>query len=100
MFDLTYGNIDFDLLLHISILFVLLPMQILLCFKVKNRLIRLLPILILGILSIVLLYLTFTSTGWDGLGYLIFTIYSIYTLFICSLGWGIWWLMQPTKRKG
>lgn len=98
MFDLTYGTIDFDLLLRISFIVVLLPIQLLLCFKVKSRLVRLLPILLLGSLGIVFLCLASTSSGWDTLGYLIFIIYVLYAIFICGIGWCIWWIIQRKKR--
>ncbi|MBR3841177.1 MAG: hypothetical protein IKM20_08585 [Erysipelotrichales bacterium] len=44
MFDITYGNLDFDLMLRIASIIVLLPIQLWLCFKVKKRLVRLLPV--------------------------------------------------------
>ena len=99
MFDITYGNLDFDLMLRIASIIVLLPIQLWLCFKVKKRLVRLLPVVFFFVLGIAFVCLASISTGWDSLGYIIFAIYAAYMLFVCGVGWLIWWLVNYCKNR-
>ena len=94
MFDVSFDNIDFDLLLQVFSFICLLPFQIWLCFKVKKRIIRLFPLLFFLIIGLVLFGCACLESGWDSLGYLIFSIYALYLVLTCAMGWVIWWIIS------
>lgn len=99
MFDVWMGNIELTTFVLILSIVVLLPIQLLLCFKVKNRIIRLVPVIVLFILTIIFIVTSVTVTGWDGLGYIFLAIFTGFMLLMCGIGWGIWAIIQFTKRK-
>lgn len=78
---------------------ILFPIQLLLCFKVKSRTVRLLPIIILSVLTAALVITALAVQGWDGLGYALFAIFTGFMLFMCGIGWGIWAISRCKKRN-
>ena len=48
MFDVWHGDINFTTLILIVSVMIVLPVQLLLCFTVRNRAIRLLPVIMLS----------------------------------------------------
>lgn len=76
-----------------------LPIQLLLCFKVKRKAIRALPAIVLSVAAIVFLYMGSTNSDWEALGYILFSILAGLMLFLCGIGWGIWWLLNRRKRQ-
>lgn len=83
---------------HLSIA-VFLPIQLLLCFKAKRRMIRLLPVIILSVLTVFFLVMAVTATGWDGIGYIFLAIFISFMLLACGIGWGIWAIIRFVKKK-
>ena len=84
--------LDFDpahiaVILSAIIVFVL---QLILCFKSRKILIKLLPVIILSISSIAFIICSIAINGWDGLGYLFFGFLSLGLLIICGICWIIW----------
>ena len=90
MFDVWMGDIELTAFVLIFSIVVLLPVQLLLCFKVKSRAIRLLPVIVLSIPTIIFTVMSVAITGWDSLGYIFLAIFTGFMLFMCSMGWGIW----------
>ena len=70
MFDIWFGDVEITTVVLIVSVLLLLPTQLLLCFKVRNLLIRLLPAIELAVPTLVFTILYFISTGWDRIGYL------------------------------
>ncbi len=99
MFDIWFGDVNLTLVLIALSAFILLPVQLLLCFKVKSLLVRLLPVILFAMLSVVFFILTQTITGWDVLFWLICLIYSIFITAVCALGWGIYALVRLLAGK-
>lgn len=99
MFDIWIGDIELTTLVLIVSIVILLPLQLLLCFKVKKLLFRLLPIIILSVLTIAFIVMNFLIPGWDGLGYLFFAIFSGFMIFMCGVGWGIWAISAKAKKR-
>ena len=98
MFDIWLGSINFTWLM-IGVSFILiLPIQLLLCFRVKSLTLRLLPIGLSVALCCIFLILALTFPGWYGLLFAMFTIYSAGMVFLCAMGWGIWKLVQILKK--
>lgn len=98
MFDVWTGDIELTAFVLIFSTVVLLPVQLLLCFKVKSKAIRLLPVAVLAILTIILIGISVTLTGWDGLGYIFLAIFTGFMLLMCGMGWGIWAIARLVKR--
>ncbi len=99
MFDVWMGDMELTAFTLVFSIAVLLPIQLLLCFKVKNKAIRLLPVILLSISAICWILLSVAITGWDGLGYLFLAIFTGFMLFICGIAWGIWGIAKFAKRK-
>ncbi len=98
MFDLWLGDIE---LTTLSLIFsvLLLPLQLLLCFKCKHKLLRLLPVMLLVLPTVCFLILSATVKGWESLGYLLLAVLTGLMLLVCGLGWGIYGIARWIKRK-
>jgi len=99
MFDVWTGDIELTTATLIFSIVVLLPIQLLLCFKVKSRAIRLLPVILLSIPTIIFTVMSVAITGWDGLGYIFLAIFTGFMLLMCGVGWGIWAISKLIKKK-
>ena len=99
MFDVWMGDIELTTAVLIFSIVVLLPIQLLLCFKVKSRAIRLLPVILLSIPTIIFTVMSVAITGWDGLGYIFLAIFAGFMLLMCGVGWGIWAISKLIKKK-
>ena len=99
MFDIWIGDIELTKLVLIVSVVVLLSLQLLLCFKVKNLLFRLLPIIILSVLTVAFVVMNSLIPGWDNLVYLFLAIFSGFMIFMCGVGWGIWAISAKAKRR-
>ena len=96
---LHFGFLDIRtdiFVLLLSIILVLL--QMFLCFKVKKKTIRLIPVYLTLVLTIVFTTLGFIFDGWDGFGFFFLAICSA-VLFLCSgIGWGIWAIVRKKNK--
>lgn len=82
--------------LLLSILLVLL--QAFLCFKVKKKTIRLIPVYLTLVLTIVFTTLGFIFDGWDGFGFFFLAICSAVLLLGSGIGFGIWAIVRKTNK--
>ena len=98
MFDIYLGEIELTMLIVVFSVAVLLPVQLLLCFKVKSRFARLAPAVVLLALAAVFVMLWLSTPGWDGLGYAILAAFGGFMAFVCGLGWGIWALVCRMRK--
>ena len=99
MFDVWIGDMNIAPFLWIFTLAVVLPIQLALCFKVKSKILRLLPVVVLSILAVAAAIAAATSIDWDALFYLICAVYLGIMLFICGIAWGIWALVVFIRKK-
>ena len=99
MFDVWIGDINLATFVLFFSIVVLLPVQLLLCFKIRSKAIRLLPVIVLLISAIIFYCMGMSSNDWGGLGYLILAIFTGFMLFICGIGWGIWLLVTRKKPE-
>lgn len=99
MFDIWMGDIELTTFVLIFSIVVLLPVQLFLCFKVKSKAIRLLPVIVLSILTIIFVVISVANTGWDGLGYIFLGIFTGFMLLMCGIGWGIWAITKRVKKR-
>ena len=98
MFDAYVGEINISTIVILFAVVVCFPLQLWLCFKVKRRLVRLLPVLILAAIIVVLSIMIALSTDWDALGYLILDIFAVFLLIACAVGWLIWGVVQLIRK--
>lgn len=99
MFDIWWGDIELTtLVLIISVVF-LFPLQLYLCFKVRSRAIRLLPVVLLFVPTVILAFMGNYVNGWDRLGYQILAAFSGFMLLICGAAWGIWAIVEYRRNK-
>ncbi len=99
MFGVWMGDANLTVIVIAVCAVIVLPLQLLLCFKVKSQLLRLLPVLLLLIAGVVFMALASSSEGWDGLGYLILALYCAFMLLACGIAWVIWTLIHYIKKK-
>ena len=85
-----YLEIDFPTMVVFISVISALVLQLLLCFKAKKIIIKLLPIALFIVSTIVFTFCSATINGWDGLGYLFVALLSFGLIWVCGLGWGIW----------
>ena len=98
MFDIFYGDAELTvLILNIAIVAVL-PIQLLLCFKAKRRLIRLLPVILFSAIAALCLLAALTASEWEGLGYILLAVFAAVLLCSCLIAWGIWWIIKRIKK--
>ena len=99
MFDLWMGDIELTRLVLAFSIAVLLPGQLLLCFKARRTAIRLLPAIALSALTALLVVAADAAPGWDGLGYLLLAVFTGFMLLVCGIGWGIWAISRLARKK-
>ena len=99
MFDIWIGDINLTVLALIFSVVVILPVQLILCFKSKSMRTCFVPIIIFAILAMLSITMNLTTTGWDGLAYIFFAIYALFMIFMCGVGWGIWAVANYIKKK-
>lgn len=86
-----------------AVLTVIVPLmaaalfQLLLCFKVKSRLVRLLPVCLLSAAAAFQLLMACLSGGMAVLGFEVMAVFSGLLLLACGAGWLIW--AAATRRK-
>ena len=98
MFDVWAGDIELTVTVLIFSVVVFLPVQLLLCFKVKSRIIRLLPVIVLAVLTVFFVVKSVTNTDWEAFGNIFLAVYSGLMLLVCGVGWGIWAVSKVAKR--
>ncbi|MBQ7920085.1 MAG: hypothetical protein IJ324_09125 [Lachnospiraceae bacterium] len=98
MFDVWYGDVELTTLTLIMGIVLLLPIQLLLCFKVKSRTIRLLPVIILSVLVVTFIVMCLANPGWDGLVYIFLAIFAGIMMFMSGIGWAIWAIVKKIKK--
>ncbi|MBQ8237610.1 MAG: hypothetical protein IJZ39_05645 [Oscillospiraceae bacterium] len=99
MLDIWFGEIELTTLVLLLTLFVVLPVQIFLCFRVKHLFARLLPVLLLSALLLICIAAGMTHSGWDTLGYTLLATLTGLMLLPCGIVWGIWAIVQSYKKK-
>ena len=98
MLDLGLFEIRTDIfVLTVAIVFLLI--QLLLCFKVKQIWIRLLPLLVFFIFTVGFAVTSLFLEDWDRFGMAVLALFSAFRLAACGIGFGIWWIVSRGKRN-
>lgn len=99
MFDVWMGDIELTTAVLIFSIIILLPVQLLLCFKVKSKVIRLLPVILLSIPTLIFIGMAITIPGWDSIACIFLAIFTGFMIFMCGVAWGIWAITKHIKKK-
>ena len=99
MFDIWLGDTELTTFVLVFSIVILLPVQLLLCFRVKRTVLRLLPSILLSVATLFFIVRAIAATGWDGLGYIFLAVFTGFMLLMCGFGWGIWWLIHRKKHR-
>ena len=89
MFDIHANGLDLGTVFLILTPLLLL-VQLLLCFKVKPLIIRLLPVLILAAITALSFIAAQIAGPWDNLGYAAMFSWTASLLIDCGIGWAVW----------
>ena len=100
MLELQTGNIDFTTLFIVLFVVAAFLVQLLLCFKVKKTIIRLLPVILLSVSIAAFWTLASLITGWDAVACAIFAMLSGYLLLACCAGWAVFGIVGFVRRQG
>ena len=96
---LHFGTVDIRTDIFVLILFfAIILLQLLICFKVKSKILCLLPVIIFACASVILAVASLFFDTWDTVGFLFLAICSALLLIACGIGWWIW-KMICKKRK-
>lgn len=98
MFDVCLNDTNLTVLVIMISAVLFLSIQLLLCFRIKCLIIRLLPLIILFVTAAVFILITLPATGWTGLYYILFAIYAAIALFMCGLGWAVWFIVSRLHK--
>ena len=99
MGDMWIRDIEVTTLIAITSVLVVLPIQLLLCFKVKPIFLRLLPSILLTGTTILLFAMIAASRDWDAIGYAVLGVFSGVLLIFSGIGWGIWGLVALIRKR-
>lgn len=99
MFEVLLGDMNPVGIILAIVAVIILPVQLLLCFKVKSFIIRLMPIIILVLAVVITIVTNLDVSGWDGLLFVFGVIYVAYVMLMCGIGWGIWAIVKRIKKK-
>lgn len=99
MFDAYIGEVNLGVAaLSLSVVLVL-PLQIVLCCKVRERLVRLLPAVLSAVGTAACVLLADGAQDWEGVFYALFACYCAMLLGASALGWLIWVLARAWRRR-
>lgn len=95
----SFAFFEFDMPTMVVLFSIFLTsiVQLLLCFKAKKTLVKLLPVALLAVATIVLYIIAHNVGGWDALGYLFFVVLCFGLLVVCGLCWGAWALIKKVN---
>lgn len=99
MVDLWVRDTWIAALITISAVFLVLPIQLVLCFKAKKRLIKLLPMAVFAVATIVFYIMMLTAKEWSALVYVILAVFFGVLLLFSGIAWGIWAVVRLVKKK-
>lgn len=102
MYDFWFGDVNLAPILLFLAIFVIFPGQLVLCFKTKSRMIRLLPTIVLSVVTTAAVIAACVCMGWDIVFYIVSAIYLAIMLHLCGAAWAIWAIVRLfllRKRK-
>ena len=99
MYDFWIGDVNIAPFLLLITSLVIFPGQLLLCYKGKTRIARLLPVIVLSVLTAAAIIAVCICTGWNIVLYIVSAIYLAIMLAACGIAWGIWAIIKCIKKS-
>ena len=99
MFDLWSRDTEIMLLLAVSAICIVMPIQLVLCFRAKRFLIKLLPAILLTVATVTFYAMILVTTDWSAFAYGILAIFSEVLLFFSAIAWGIWGIAKLIHKR-
>ena len=99
MFDLWARDTAIVALIAAFAILIVLPVQLILCFRAKKLLIKLLPAILLAVTAITFYIMAITAKDWSGFAYMIVTVFFGVLLIFSGIAWGIWAIVRLVKKK-
>lgn len=102
MSDLWVRDTEITLLVALSAFLIVLPIQLLLRFKAKTLLVKLIPTILLAAAVVAFYAIVFVIQDRAAIGYALLALFSEILLLFSGLAWGIWAitkLIRKRKRK-
>ena len=98
MLELLSRDTEIVIILAFLSVLIILPAQLLLCFKAKSSLVKLLPTLVLAVTVLALYAVIFILRDRTAIGYGIMAIFVSVLLFFDELAWAIFGIVKLLKR--
>ena len=89
----------FTALTVFSAFLLVLPLQLLLCFKARRQAVKLLPVLLLSAAVILFGVLGFALGDWSGIGFILLAALAGLLLLFCAFGWLFWGVIFALRNS-
>ena len=99
MADLLSGDFWLVICAAACALFIVLPLQLTLCFRTRKHFVKSLPAVLTAGAAIAFYVLARIARTWIAFIYLIVAFYSAVFLISCGIAWGIW-VVYTLRTKG
>lgn len=97
---LHFGIFDIRTDVFVLLIFILAVLvQLLLCFKVKKKIVRLMPMCLSLIATIIFAVLAVIFDGWDRVGWFFLAGVTAFLLCAVVIAWGIWYILRKSLNK-
>ena len=99
MGEIWIWDIDITTLMAVGAVFLVIPVQLLLCAKGKKTWIKRLPSIVLAVTTAVFFIMMYTARDWDAIGYAILGVFSGVLLIVSGFAWGVWFIIRKVKKR-
>ena len=101
MVDLGFIKIDTSNFIAILIGIAIFVVQLILLFKAKKLIIKLMPTILFVIAAIVFLigFATTGGNGWDAVGWLLLMVFAIIYLGVSAFAWVVYGIVKLIKKQ-
>ena len=96
---LAFGFVDSTDIVGIALMVAVLAVQLLLCFKGKRKVVRLIPVFVFLFLTVASLVMVYVLESWSSLGFFLLAVGMAALLGVCCLGWIIFGITALIKKR-
>lgn len=97
MMDFWMGEVNLGPILLLFTFFGLFPVQLVLCFLVKSRTVRLIPVMILLVMTVIMILGAVICTGYIVFAFIVLAVYLGLMLAVCGAAWAVWGIVRLIK---
>lgn len=99
MFDLFARDTEIVILIAAAAVLIILPIQLLLCFRAKRFFIKLIPTVLIAVAAIAFYVMAITAKDWGGFVYIILAVSAGVLLIFSGIAWGIWAIAKLVNKR-